>query len=264
MALPPQRVPGKPSAPGKQAAQPTPAEDRHQSEVLGDETGKLEEELEALKARYEMYFLGVERREPARWREEVKKRVMRIKDAFTRNSGLKFRIQSLHARFISYERLWMRSAREKEAGTYRRDVLRARAHGKVREPEAAPPPAASAAPKPPAGAAPKAGAASAAAAAAPGVKPAAPGAKPSAPGAPVAATLAGRADDPARLRALYDAYISAKRSCNEDVSKLTYDAVARSVQKQVPELMARFKAKSVDFRVEVKDGKAILKAIPKV
>jgi hypothetical protein len=93
------------------------------------------------------------------------------------------------------------------------------------------------------------------------VKPAAP-ARP-APAAPVAATLAG-SDDPARLRALYDAYISAKRSCNEDVSKLTYDAVSRSVQKQVPELMARFKAKSVDFRVEVKDGKAILKAIPKV
>jgi hypothetical protein len=239
--------------------------------VLSDETGKLEEELEALKARYEMYFLGVERREPARWREEVKKRVMRIKDAFTRNSGLKFRIQSLHARFISYERLWMRSAREKEAGTYRRDVLRARAHGKSREaetPPAGPAVAPAAGNAPTAGAAPIAAAAALTAAATPGAKPPAPAAKPAAParpaaGAPVAATLAG-SDDPARLRALYDAYISAKRSCNEDVSKLTYDAVARSVQKQVPELMARFKAKSVDFRVEVKDGKAILKAIPKV
>jgi hypothetical protein len=70
--------------------------------------------------------------------------------------------------------------------------------------------------------------------------------------------------DEARMRALYDAYIAAKRQCNEDVSRLSYDVVARSVAKQVPEVMARFKARSVDFRVEVKDGKAILKAIPRV
>jgi hypothetical protein len=66
------------------------------------------------------------------------------------------------------------------------------------------------------------------------------------------------------MRALYDAYVAAKRSCNEDVSKLTYDAVAKSVSKQVPELMTRYKAKSVEFKVEVKDGRAVLKAIPKV
>jgi len=40
--------------------------------------------------------------------------------------------------------------------------------------------------------------------------------------------------------------------------------VAKSVAKQVPELMTRYKAKSVDFKVEVKDGRAVLKAIPKV
>jgi hypothetical protein len=67
-----------------------------------------------------------------------------------------------------------------------------------------------------------------------------------------------------QMRALYDAYIAAKRRCNEDVSRLSYDAVAKTVSKQVPELMTRFKAKSVEFKVEVKDGKAVLKAIPKV
>ncbi|WP_305037477.1 MXAN_5187 C-terminal domain-containing protein, partial [Anaeromyxobacter sp. SG26] len=68
----------------------------------------------------------------------------------------------------------------------------------------------------------------------------------------------------AQLRALYEAYVAAKKQCNEDVSRLTYEAVARSVAKQVPELMTRFKARSVDFKVEVKDGRAVLKAIPKV
>ena len=50
--------------------------------------------------------------------------------AFTRNAGLRFRIQSLHARYLSYERMWLRSAREKEDGTYRRDLFKARLHAK--------------------------------------------------------------------------------------------------------------------------------------
>jgi hypothetical protein len=198
----------------------------------------VEEELEALKARYEQYFLGLERREPSRWRDEVKKKVARLKEAFTRNTGLKFRLQSLHARFLSYERLWLRNAREREAGTYRRDVFKARLHRGESE-EAAPPaqspPAAAAAPAAPAPARP-----------------------------PAAAPASYSAGSEAQLRALFDAYVDAKKRCNEDVSRLTYDAVARSVQKQVPELMTRFKAKRVEFRVEVKDGKAVLKAVPRV
>ena len=76
----------------------------------------LEEELEALKARYEQYFLGIERREPVRWREELKRNVARVKGAFTRNAGLRFRIQTLHARYLSYERLWLRERARARGG----------------------------------------------------------------------------------------------------------------------------------------------------
>ena len=270
MALPPQRLPfrpGGPARPGAAAAPEDPAAARRQSEELSDACGKLEEELEALRARYELYFLGVERREPNRWRDEVKKKVNRLKEAFTRNTGLKFRLQSLHARCISYERLWLRSVREKEEGTYRRDLFKARLHARApREASAAGTGEAAAQPGPgAAGTAPAAKGGPAAAAGEPAaVRPAE--ARPPAPAA--AATLAGAAAGgaagDAQLRALYDSFVAAKRSCNEDVSRLTYEAVAKSVAKQVPELMARYKAKSVDFRVEVKDGKAVLKAIPKV
>ena len=220
---------------------------------------ELEEELESLKAKYEQYFLGVERREPNRWRDEVKKKVMRIKGAFTRNAGLKFRIQSLHARYLSYERLWLRSVREKEEGTYRRDVFKAKLRSKHEEaaaedPAPPPPPVAPATPqrKPAAPAA-------AAVAAAQGAPPAKPGpvARPASPPA-----KGGMSDG--QMRTLYNQYLAAKMSCREDVSKLTYDAVASTVAKQIPELMTRFKAKSVEFKVEVKDGRAVLKAIPKV
>jgi uncharacterized protein YajQ (UPF0234 family) len=66
------------------------------------------------------------------------------------------------------------------------------------------------------------------------------------------------------MRTLYNQYLAAKMSCREDVSKLTYEAVSNTVSKQIPALMTRYKAKSVEFKVEVKDGRAVLKAIPKV
>jgi hypothetical protein len=207
---------------------------------LADECGSAEEDLEALKARYEQYFLGIERREPARERSEMKRRVEKLKEAFTKNTGLRFRLQTLHARFLSYERLWMRSAREKEAGTYRRDLFKARLRARGASPAQSGKP--DGAPSP----------------AAPPAK--APVDRPEPPSTP--ATFSGTGEP--QLRALFAAFVDAKKRCNEDVSRLSYEALAKSVQKQVPDLMARFKAKAVDFRVEVKEGKAILKAIPRV
>ncbi len=247
MALPPPRTPGRPGAPQKPGS-PPPLEDslalKRANEILSDETYKAEEELEALKARYELYFLGIEKREPSRERTEMKRKVERLKDTFTKNTGLRFRLQTLHARFLSYERLWVRSAREKEAGTYRRDLFKARLRAKDATPAGGTPePEEASLPTPDPRSAPS-----------PARRPAA------APAAP--ATFSGTSEP--QLRALFDAYLDAKRRCREDVSRLSYEALAKSVQKQVPELMARFKARSVDFRVEVKDGKAVLKAIPRV
>jgi len=66
-----------------------------------------------------------------------------------------------------------------------------------------------------------------------------------------------------QLRALYEAYVAAKKRCNEDVSRVSYDALAKSVAKQVPELIAKYKARTVEFKVVIKDGRAILKAVPR-
>jgi hypothetical protein len=147
--------------------------------------------------------------------------------------------------------MWMRSAREKEEGTYRRDLFKARLRAPREEPtapsaekpQAAPVPAATA----PKAAAPAPQKLPAAAAKPPPLPPPSPGAM-----------------SEAQMRTLYDAYVAAKRSCKEDVSRLSYEAVANTVSKQLPELMTRYRAKSVEFKVEVKDGRAVLKAIPKV
>jgi hypothetical protein len=266
VAVPPVRPPQKPGAPQRpggvtshEAEKDSFAKAKREKDELEGEAQAVEEELEELKARYDQYFLGIERRAPHRAREELKKRVLRLKSAFTRNAALRFRIQSLHARYLSYERLWMRSTREKEEGTYRRDLFKAklRAH---HDEEEAPPPEEKTPPPAPAKAAAPAPPQKPAAAAKPGA------AKPAAPARPGPASVSssGGAMSENQLRALYNAYLAAKMTCREDVSKLTYDAVARSVSKQIPELITRYKAKSVEFKVEVKDGKAVLKAVPKI
>lgn len=67
----------------------------------------------------------------------------------------------------------------------------------------------------------------------------------------------------AKLRAVYDAYVTAKKRCQEDTSKLNYEQVAANLRKQVPELMKKANANSVEFKIVIKDGKAVLRAIPK-
>jgi hypothetical protein len=264
----PPRKPGAPRIGGPQGSFPEieTGKEKLASEQLSESLDALEEELEEVKVKYEMYFIGAERMEPARRRDDLKRDIARMKNAFTRNAGFRFRIQALHARYLSYERLWLRSAREKEQGTYRRDLLKARrkaTEDRAQERSATPAPERAAAPSPPSAGTP---AATPAAVATPPVPERA--APPSSPRPPPLPSRPSPTTPPAlaeaEMRALFDAYVAAKRSCNEDVSKLSYEALARTVAKQSPEIAARFKAKRVEFKVAVKDGKAVLTAVPKI
>ncbi len=95
----------------------------------------------------------------------------------------------------------------------------------------------------------------------PVARPPAAAARPAAARPPVAASGGGLSDD--KLKSVYDAYVAAKRQNKEDTSKMSYDSIAATLRKQVPELMKQHNAKSVEFKVVIKDGKAVLKAVPK-
>ena len=428
------------------------------SELVFKECDELEEELAALKVSYEQYFLGNERLAPARAHDDFKKRLMRLKSSMVRNTAAKFRMNSLHNKFLTYERMWQRTLQEIEAGTYKRDLFKAKrrsqksSNGEKRQevhelmeeelsdddlvevapivpneplpskaarptfiprpvdddapsfrplPTATPVPIAPVVPAvvpavvptvspvasggtpfrgtatvapavpsiptvstpmkgtptippnatpskgtpaippgatpskgtaaippgatpskgtavvppggtpsrgtpmvPPGGtpargvpafgspsqgsgiaaalesltdepltrtpaastARPTAPAGARPGAAAPGAKPGVPGAaKPAAtapkPAAGSGSGSAGLSED--KLKAVYDAYVTAKRRNQEDTSKMSYESVAANLRKQVPELLKQSGAKSVEFKVVIKDGKATLKAVPK-
>ena len=224
---------------------------------------ELEAELASLRVAYEQYFLGVERRPPTDKHDQLKRRMVLLRNTVVRQTAVKFRVQSIYNKYLTYERLWQRTLQEIEAGTYKRDIFKAKLHSQKRaekpvekkeemqaqQPPPPPPEAAPAKPPPlPKGTAPM------------GVNtnklPVPPARAAAAPGA------AGGLSEQ-KIKAIYDAYVMAKKRCNEDTSKLTLDAVASTLKKQVPELMKAHKASTVDFKVVIKDGKAILRALPK-
>lgn len=311
------------------------------SATIAKEADALEAEVAELRNAYEQFFLGIERKPPTLEHKDLKKKILKLKGAFVRQTALKFRINALQQKFISYERLWARTLQEMEDGTYRRDLAKARLHNKEKQkekdgkakaegaakaaagsleaalsedvdfdadvevtappPPAKPPSSPSVAParpavartasgafpavtpagsvplaaKPPSGTSPGArpptGSFSA-------VKPASgsfPAAKPAAPGAPARppsgsspaalrpATASADNLSDTKLKAVYDAYVTAKKRCREDTSKLSYESVAANLRQQVPELIKKSGAKGVEFKILIKDGKAVLRAIPK-
>lgn len=93
--------------------------------------------------------------------------------------------------------------------------------------------------------------------------PGAPGAKPGAPARPPTPVGSDGGLNEQKIKAIYDAYLMAKKRCGEDTSKLSLDSVATTLRSQVPTLMKQHNAKSVEFKVVIKDGKAVLRALPK-
>lgn len=270
-----------------------------ESEALARELEELDVALVELKAHYEQYFLGVERQPPNQAYGAVRGRLAKLRAGYVRSAVLKFRIQALQQRFTTYDRLWQRTLQEMENGTYRRDLFKARRRRKTGESPAsaaAAPAERPEAPKAPVLAEPgpiPQGTQSAVAKTAPPPIPSAtqggtvrPSPVPSvapvaiptgtqgavrrAPSAPIPTGTQGavaRATAEAlaepRLRAVYEAYLAAKKKCREDVSRISYESVADSLRKQVPELLERHGARDVEYKVLVKDGKAVLRAVPK-
>ena len=189
-------------------------------EKLAEALDTVDEDLTNLQILYEKYFLGIDRKPPDLQRKSVSKRLREMRSTTVKNTGLKFRINTLFAKLISYERMWDRTLREIEDGTYKRDVFKAKYRIAQREakekaaPEAAPPP-------------------------------------------PQKLELSDE-----KLRRLYDTYLVARQRTGEPTDGISYESVASRIRAQVPQLMEKHKAKNIEFKVVIKGGKAVLKAVP--
>jgi hypothetical protein len=213
-----------------------------QADVLA-ECERFEGELAELRAAWDQYFLGIERRPPTERHDELKRHATRLRNLWVRQTAARFRVNQLIQKHVTYERLWHRTLQEIEAGTYRRDLHRAKR-------KQAADPAASA--KRPGKEVPQVSAEEADALLSGAFG-----------GLDAPKPQKGEAISEKRLRAVYDAYVTARQRCNEDTSKLSFEQVAQTLRRQVPELLKKHNARAVDFKVVIRDGKAVLRAVPK-
>jgi len=65
----------------------------------------------------------------------------------------------------------------------------------------------------------------------------------------------------ARTREIYSKYVETRRSLGEPTANLTMDSMAKSLRESGEKLRQKHPGKTVDFDVQVKDGKTILKPI---
>lgn len=80
------------------------------------------EDLRELEILYERYFSGMEKREPLRKRENLQKRLRQFVNRRIMQTDLRFRYESLAARYHSYCGYWDRILRLMDEGRYERHI----------------------------------------------------------------------------------------------------------------------------------------------
>lgn len=93
------------------------------------ELDELDHRLERLRIKYDQFFTGTEKALPYVLRKDIDRRFQALHREQMRNTGARFRFQTLVQRFTSYQTYWNRIIRQIEEGTYRRDVIRAQRLG---------------------------------------------------------------------------------------------------------------------------------------
>jgi len=96
------------------------------SRDLDAELDALERKISELKVQYEQYFLDVITQAPDKLFDEVVKLVKSLQTAPFKNSVTRFRLKTLTTRFQTYKTYWEKVKKQREEGTYRRDVFKAK------------------------------------------------------------------------------------------------------------------------------------------
>lgn len=208
---------------------------------------ELEAEIELLKVSYERYFNGVDRVPPTRDHDAVKLHVRNAERQRGGSTVLRFRMQNLKARLVTYEHYWTRILRQIEGGTFRR-VL---AESKRREFEAMRRRADEASTQEPPSGGPQIeernGDPS-------GARP-----KPQRDHEPSRARSLPPGVDPKQARELFKQFVAAKRAAGESVEGVTYGRLLEKLAREVPKLQERH-GSAIRFEVATVDGKVRLRA----
>lgn len=89
------------------------------------------QQLDELRVHYEQYFMGLQRRPPDKLHAQMRRAIRTLRNAPFKNSQTNYQLRMLEQRFQTYNTYWQRVQREREEGTYFRDVFKAELREKV-------------------------------------------------------------------------------------------------------------------------------------
>jgi hypothetical protein len=189
-----------------------------------DDLDTLEHSIKKLQIEWEKFFGGVERKPPVDLAARVERLVRQVAGEELKNSGERFRYQTLTARYNTFNELWNKRLRAREEGRPV-GIHGARAEHIAMERQLAvhPPPA------------------------------------PSAPRGEV--RVADPSRDEAAVRSLFERFQAARKETGEGEG-MKYESFQKIIAQQAARILNEKGASAVDFRLETKDGKVSLKAKP--
>jgi hypothetical protein len=191
--------------------------------ALNNRLDELERRMFVLKLQYEKYFSGLERVEPIRERDEIRRFLHDLMQEPITNGRQRFKFQNLRARFTSLEMYLTRNLVMIERGTHPKMKFRASVKERQRaEQESLRAKVA----------------------------------------ARQERQLTPEEREDRAYTKIFDSYIEARRQCGQSTD-MDYEAVKNTLKKQVRMIKSQYRCDSVKFRVTVEDGKARLKAVPK-
>jgi len=195
--------------------------------ALAEDLDRLDVSIRQLHAKWDQFFAGAEKKPPIELQAEVDALVKRYANTEIRNSGDRFRYQSLTARLTTFSELWQKRLRAREEGKA------FGMHG-LRAEQLTPSPPAAAAPMPRHVELP--------------------------PDRPPSFRVGSGRDD-AAIRALYDRFAEERRRTGEGAPP-PFAAFQQLIAQQTDRLRSEKSVAAVDFRLETKDGKVGLKVRP--
>ncbi len=191
--------------------------------IVGNDMDEVEQKMFLLKIEYEKYFSGIERIEPLREREEIRRIMRELSLEPMTAATQRFRYQSLKARFQSLELYWTRNLIQIERGTHPKMKFRADANAKLAtvQPEAL-----------------------------------------SVEQQEVLRQRAEKSEREERAyKLVFDKYMEARAKCGQS-TELSFEAVREALHKQVRLIKSTYQTENVKFRIMIEEGKAKVKAVP--
>jgi len=100
---------------------------------IEEELDRLETKIGELRVLYEQYFVDIQPHTPDKLRADTVRLIRQLLRAPFRNSATKFRLNTLVHRYQTYATYWERVIKQKEDGTYSRDLFKAELRQKLAE-----------------------------------------------------------------------------------------------------------------------------------